>query len=129
MEKELSKVASELDLNLPGLKRILGSVQVTRGTPPQQYEIGLRLIAGELSEPVLMLLRRSNDLLKKAVSEYKSCCPRSVLWIARGDFDPNDQISEHSPNLADVKHACRSVGRIRAAILREFKKNNVVIGL
>jgi len=60
------------------------------------------------------------ELLIGAIRSYRSSCSAvTAQWLVSGNFDPTrppDTLKSGS-----IVHACRSVGRIRAATLRKLR--------
>ncbi len=86
--------------------------------PERGMELGFRLPPG-LQENIKEDKALFNTV-EKTFLEYKRRCPAVFQWLCRGGFQPN-KIPEEV-NMAQLKHACRVVGNLRAELLRTVTK-------
>lgn len=110
----VTRVASHYKLSELIASRLLASTKVVGS----QYEIGFNMRERLRSGPwhLFMQTTAGFQLLVQAIDEYKRVCPAVFQWLQRGDFKP-DHPPEHVTN-AQIVHACRTAGRLRAKLLR-----------
>jgi hypothetical protein len=121
MEHALAQASG---LNGKAVERILGSARVLvprADAEPQQLELGfnLRSALGERLRVQKSLTPAEFSILAQRLREYSKCCPAAVSWIGRGDFDGKKVPELLTP--AMLVHACRTAGRLRARVLKEWK--------
>lgn len=125
-DKDLRLLAANTGVNVRAVERLLSSARVpkpggescTEKTATSFYEIGFRFDAIEIYTALHLAHGKDGTIehLSQALSDLSRCCPAVVTWIGRGDYSP-----EHPPtevSRAALLYACRSVGRIRAKVLR-----------
>lgn len=140
-ENIIRQVARRSGLSSICVMRLLGSVRVkhepnlnaaeaamvedgklTRPQPPSEppsggklYQLGFNIDSGEL-----MKVRDHaalTSMLWQALNEYKRVCPLIVVWVGRGDFNPN-KIPENVTG-GHILHANRTAGRLKARLMRQ----------
>jgi hypothetical protein len=125
-DKDLRFLASRTGLTVRAVERLLGSARVPKpgrapvdATPSTSfYEIGFRFDALETYTAMHLAHGKEGTIghLEQALTELTRCCPAVVSWIGKGDYSPAHPPVEVSR--AALLYACRSVGRIRAQVLR-----------
>ena len=120
-------LARSAGLNQKAIERLFGSVRVTvvgiaKAEDPsvgaKQLELGLGL-KDILKERKLSPTALPDGLLStvaQVIKDYSSSCPQVFAWLGRGDFNAQKVPPEIKRGL--LLHACRTAGRLRAAVLR-----------
>lgn len=130
-EKELQHIASKSALSPKACHRLLGSLRIGFVDLEKEkieinqkvFDIGLRLnISGILAR---IPSSSRSDILSGLLREYVKNCPVVTGWVARGDFRPEKRPERIGK--AEVQHACRQAGRIRARGLRKFRELGVIL--
>jgi hypothetical protein len=125
-EKELLQIAKEVGCAPKAIERLLGSLKVSLQAPAPPFDDSA---AGEQpSKPPLDIGLRVPKLERKlspseqrqiaaTLKEYRSQCPVVFGWICSGDFNVKKPPERLGPG--EGLHACRTAGRLRAALLRQ----------
>ncbi len=127
--KQYQQLARQTNISEQALRRILGSVpvEVLRPADPEQdlldvdpsklserFNLGFRLIVD-----TSLQIAPSAELVERTaacIAEYMRSCPLIYAWIISGGFDPS-KIPERVSR-ANLLHASRTVGRLRAKLIR-----------
>lgn len=118
-EKQIREIANRTGISEKAVQRLAGSARVTAtgvppGIEPKSMELGLRLIVADGN--VRVPPSEFESCLEIVMREYASCCPQVVQWLGRGDFNPESPPRELVR--ANMVHAARTAGRLRAKALR-----------
>ena len=119
-QSDLHLVAGRTGLGGAGIMRLLGSVLVAlpsagRDEDSTLLELGLCLMA--LERTAGRPGSHYTELVCDALIEYMRSCSAVTNWVLRGGFRA-DRIPEHIKR-GEIKHACRTAGRLRAKFLRQ----------
>lgn len=112
----VTRLASYYKLSEVIVSRMLGSTKVLDG-----LQVGLN-VRDLMRQSTWSLLLRTDAGLKpveEALDEYKRVCPAVFQWLQRGDFKAD--IPPEFLTRAQITHACRTAGRLRARLLRAAK--------
>ena len=127
--QQIQKIARQSNVSENALRRLLGSVMIelVKAIEPgsdtetplaskkvERFEIGMRLT----TDSTLRVAAGEQFVgkLVAALAEYKRLCPLVYAWLLSGAFDPT-KVPERVTR-ANVLHANRTIGRIRASLLR-----------
>lgn len=121
------QVARRVGLSTICVNRLLGSVRVKHGAGTdgeaedgpveagKLYQLGFNVDSHELLK--VRDHSRLVVMLAQALAEYKRVCPVIVIWVGRGDFNPN-KIPDNVTG-GHILHANRTAGRLKAKLLRQ----------
>ncbi|MBX7145617.1 MAG: hypothetical protein K1X79_14290 [Oligoflexia bacterium] len=121
-ERDLRNLVALSGLEVKAVPRLLGSLRVPNPKPGVSgmafLDIGLRLDAPEVTARMISVIGKDRmiDLFAEALRAYLGACPAICRWVGRGDFAV-DRIPE-TVSKANLLHACRTAGRLRAQCVR-----------
>lgn len=131
VHRAAQKISRELGISSRAAIRILSATSTSPTNRVSQEQID-QLASGTLQTRKLCFrvgfglddpavcgrLRDTNfiNLVIQAVKEYRASCPLVYRWLVSGNFEPDLPPGEVSDVV--LKHATRTVGRLRAGVMR-----------
>jgi hypothetical protein len=122
-DKSIQAIARVANTSPEVVRRLLGELSVgwihpaVAGEKPRVESLRLGLRFNSLSPLQLSGLIGKEERVGGTLVEYRNCCPVVCRWTWSGGFNPKKLPDDLSR--AELVHACRTAGRLRARLLRE----------
>lgn len=116
----LNTIAKNLGVSRQAAERIVSSTRIytekKEGSEDagSTFDVGLRVMRKQLDTELCPELKEEN--IFDYINKYSAECPAVYNWLCSGAF-VNDKLPE-TVKIAQVIHACRTAGRLRAEIIR-----------
>lgn len=114
-----TSLSKQLNVSPKAAQRIVGSTKIEINKPGTNesitYEVGLRIEKKHLGADAAPKILKESDVIA-VCRKYAQYCPGVYNWLCSGDFVNNSLAT--TVTIANVVHACRTAGRLRAELIK-----------